>query len=51
METFALLVRYGFLVALIVEAVILGRAFFGMLRAKAMPAPASAATPDADDAS
>lgn len=40
METFALVVRYGFLVALLVEAVILGRAFFGMLREKAVAAPA-----------
>jgi hypothetical protein len=40
METLAFVIRYGFLVALIVEAVLLGRAFFGMLREKAVAAPA-----------
>lgn len=40
METVALVVRYGFLVALAVEALILGRAFYAMLREKAVAAPA-----------
>ncbi len=43
METFALIVRYGFLVALAIEAVIVGRAFLGLMREKALatrPAPA-----------
>lgn len=42
MDTFATIVRYGFLVALLVEAALIGRAFFGMLREKARAAAAPA---------
>ncbi len=47
METFALIVRYSFLVALLVEAVLIGRAFFGLLREKARAAAAPAGEPAA----
>lgn len=40
MDTLSFVIRYGFLVALLVEAVLLGRAFFGMLREKAVAVPA-----------
>lgn len=36
MDTLALVLRYGFLVALLVEAVLIGRALFAMLREKAV---------------
>lgn len=42
MDTLVLIVRYGLLVALAVEAVLIGRAFLGLVRAKALatsPAP------------
>ncbi|MFV9503171.1 MAG: hypothetical protein AB4911_01255 [Oscillochloridaceae bacterium umkhey_bin13] len=43
METLAFVVRYGFVLALVIEAVVLGRAMFGLLRAKAgTPAPVTA---------
>ena len=42
MELFALLLRYGFLVALVVEALFVGRALFAMLREKARAAAAQA---------
>lgn len=45
MYTVALVVRYGFLVALAVEAVLIGRAFLGLMREKAM----TAVTPPAEE--
>lgn len=44
METFATIVRYGFLAALAIEAVLIVRALIGLLREKARaasPAPAA----------
>lgn len=35
METLALILRYGFLAALLIEAVLVGRALLAMLREKA----------------
>ena len=40
MDTLVLVLRYGFLVALVVEAALIGRALFGMLREKARAASA-----------
>jgi hypothetical protein len=42
MDTFAFIVRYAFVAALLIEAAIVGRAFFGMLREKARAATAPA---------
>jgi hypothetical protein len=42
MDTLALLLRYGFLAALLIEALLVGRALLAMLREKAR---ASAAAP------
>jgi hypothetical protein len=38
MDTLALLLRYGFLAALLIEAVLVGRALLAMLREKARAA-------------
>lgn len=48
MDTLAIVLRYGFLAALLVEAVLLGRAFLGMLREKAVGSPTGQAS--AEDA-
>ncbi|MFQ3660783.1 MAG: hypothetical protein SNJ69_00170 [Chloroflexaceae bacterium] len=45
MYTVALIVRYGFLIALAVEAVLIARAFLGLMREKAM----ASATPPAEE--
>ncbi|MGQ9925423.1 MAG: hypothetical protein ACUVS4_01005 [Chloroflexaceae bacterium] len=45
MYTVALIVRYGFLVVLAVEAVLIARAFLSLMREKAM----SAVTPRAEE--
>lgn len=47
MDTFATILRYGFLAALVIEALLVGRAFLGMLREKAGSAPQQAG-PDVD---
>jgi hypothetical protein len=47
MDTFATILRYGFLVALLVEALLVGRAFFAMLREKARAAAPAQPAPDA----
>lgn len=43
MDTFTTVLRYGFLLALAVEALLLGRAFWGLLREKATAPPAAPA--------
>lgn len=45
MDTLALVLRYGFLVALLVEAALIGRALFALLREKARSAPPGGADP------
>lgn len=45
MYTLALIVRYGFLVALAIEAILIARAFLGLMREKAT----AAATPPAEE--
>jgi hypothetical protein len=49
MDTFATILRYGFLAALLIEALLLGRVFLRMLREKAQSskAPAGADAPAA----
>ncbi len=44
MDTLVLVLRYGFLVALAVEAALIGRALFGMLREKARAASSDQST-------
>jgi hypothetical protein len=43
MDTFALLLRYGFLAALLIEALLVGRALLALLREKARAAAAAPA--------
>lgn len=42
MYTLALILRYGFVVALIIEAILIARAFLGLMREKAKTPPSSA---------
>lgn len=50
MDTLSFVVRYGFVLALVIEAAILGRAFLAMLLQKAKaPVPVPVETPAAQE--
>jgi hypothetical protein len=49
MDTLAVVLRYGFVLALLVEAVLIGRAFWGLLQTRATARAAAAETAQMKD--